>query len=86
MRKKLGEILLPGNFNNCEIAAIHDADAHGACCVYESTKVRVEFRGTTSDVQRGHAFYGKERKHCVHHLARHLFSAVRAGVDVAVHA
>ena len=84
--KKVGEILLPDDFKNGEIAAIHDADVHGACGGYQAAKVRIELRSTAGDVKRGDALSRKERQHRADHLPRHLFGAVRAGTDVTVHA
>src|SRR5262249_49974633 len=84
--EKLGEILLAGDFEHGEIAAIHHAHAHGARRAYQSAKVRVEFRRAAGDVEVRQALSRKESKHRVDHLARHFLAAVRAGIDVAVHA
>ena len=48
--------------------------------------MRVELRRAAGDVERRDAPPRQEREHEVDDLARHLLGAVRAGIDVAVHA
>ena len=84
--EKLREILLAGDFENGEIAAIHHAHTHGTGGGHQSAKVRVELRRAAGDVESWQALSRKESEHRVDHLARHFLAAVRAGVDVAVHA
>src|SRR5262245_36569887 len=84
--EKFGEVLLAGDFENGEIAAIHHAHAHGPRGGNQSTKMRVEFRRAAGDVEGRQALSRKESEHRVDYLARHSLGTVRAGVDVAVHA
>src|ERR1700730_13337078 len=84
--EKLRKILLAGDFENSEIAAIHHAHAHGAGGGHQSAKVRVELGRAAGDIEGGQALSRKESKHRVDYLARHFLAAVRAGVDMAVHA
>src|SRR5262249_246086 len=85
-REEFGEVLLAGDFEHGEIAAIHHAHTHGARRAHQSAEVRVEFRRAAGDVEGTQAPSRKESEHRVDHLARHFLAAVWAGTDVAVHA
>src|SRR5262249_18950138 len=84
--EKFGKVLLPSHFEHREIAAIHHAHAHGARRAYQPAKVRVELRRAAGDVEGRQALSRKEGEPRVDPLARHFLAAVRAGIDVAVHA
>jgi hypothetical protein len=84
--EKFRQILLTGNVEDGQIAAVDDVDTKRSCAPYQRAKVRVELGRAAGDVERRNAAAFEHVQHMLDHFAAHLLGPMRAGIDVAMDA
>src|SRR5712692_5114422 len=84
--EELGESFLPGLLHDGEVAAVDDVRALLARAQHEIAKMGIQLRRAAGDVEYFYSGDLEKDQHIGDRLARHQLGALRAGVDVAVHA
>ena len=80
------EVFLAFDFENGQVAAVHDADPALAGGGHQPAEMRIEFGRAAGDIERRNPLPFEEGDDRVDRLARHFLDAVRSGCDVAMHA
>ena len=86
IRQEFRQVFVARYFQDGQVAAVNDPPAQGPCPVHESPEFRIEFRRSAGHIQDLHGTGLQEMQHQVHMFRAHEFGAMRAGVDMAVHA
>ena len=80
------QVLVARLLLNGEVMPVHHLHAHIARRHHHAAEIRVQLRGAAGDVERRDAPPLQEFDHQIGSRGVHLLGAVRAGIDVAVHA
>jgi hypothetical protein len=82
--EKFGEVRLPGQEQNREVAAVDDVAAKRAQLFDEPAEIWVEFGSATGDVHDGYVRFREGLDASFGGFARHDFAAGRAGIHMTV--